>query len=442
LASAGFFFLRVDWAGHVAVLLVNDQGEWKLIRPDLTPWWPREHGFQKGSFHDPFGKKEGFVECYASTPLDAPYHLFSLSSLHFDAVNLGQTKKMFERRFVAGKDWTKVAGGSAAANLPVGSWFAIITGPLLAAAKAQLAEAQQKFKDMCIDVGVNAVSFVDPTGISALVIADRASKKGDYIGCAMALVAVLPVARQVISGLSDLRLMGKIDRLLTEISALKKALDWTNNAIHDFHLRAELAGVYDFLRPELQTHTPPVISYRKGPIYDSVVQELGIVSRTEQIAKAVKGPAFTGVPQYENWNINQIRQDLQIRGFKCLKEAKAAMTSGHVMRTPDGGSEIWVRIRPDLFEEGSLETVRIDALGHSPKPGKITVAGKYDSAVGITSKTESFEGGKMHLHKETIPWEYWKTYRDEYLPGLTVSRTDRGVPAAKGDWKGTHIQVH
>lgn len=173
-----------------------------------------------------------------------------------------------------------------------------------------------------------------------------------------------------------------------------------------------------------------------------MVEELGIGSRTEEIARAVKGPAFTGIPRYENWNITQIRQDLEMRGFKCLKQAKVSLTSDHVLRTPDGGSEIWVRIRPDLFEQGSLETVRIDALGHVSKPPKITIAGKYDSAIGVTSKVETFEGGKMHLHKETIPWEYWKTYRDEYVPGLTVARTDRGVPAAKGDWKGTHTQVH
>src|SRR5579872_68343 len=156
--SVGCFCMYVEITGLRAALIVTDRGEWKLLNPGAVSWWPPGTSNQKGNFHDPFGKPEGFVACYGMG--NSPRNLFNLSSLHFGALDLGQTKERFSRRFVLGKDWLDANPRSnAGTQNQIGYWFAVVTGPLLKAAKEQLAEAQKEFQEFCTDAKLTAASF-------------------------------------------------------------------------------------------------------------------------------------------------------------------------------------------------------------------------------------------------------------------------------------------
>jgi hypothetical protein len=283
MAGVSNFYMRVEWTGHSAVIWVSDRGEWRLIHPELaSSWWPPGQPYQMGSFHDSNGAKEGFVACYGRGN-DMQDHLFSLSSLHFDAVKLGQTAERFDRWFRLGKDWARVNPRSPAGQQNInGNWFAILSGPLLNAAKEQLAEAQKQFQDFCIDAGLNAVSFVDPTGISAVVLAERASEKGDYLGCALALVSVIPVARQVAAAAKGAALAAKIDRLLMEMRALENALRVSTAASRDFRLTTEGTNI---IRAEVQTDRKLQLVYDSGKAARETKVAVHVAEATVPIVK-------------------------------------------------------------------------------------------------------------------------------------------------------------
>ncbi len=282
--SVGNFYMQVEITGLRAVLLVTSRGEWKLIKPGTVSWWAPDASNQKGSFHDPFGQLEGFVECYGTG--NPSWNLFNLSSLHFGALDLGQTPERFSRRFVLGKDWFNANPRSnVGAQNHIGHWFAIVTGPLLEAAKAQLIEAQKEFHEFCIDAGLTAASFVDPTGISAVWMAERASERGDYLGCALALVAVIPVARQVAAAGKAAAIASRMDRLLIEMKALENALRLSTQVSRDFRLGSEASSGGEMLRAEVQTERKLTLAYSRPEAAETAAADASKASKAADASK-------------------------------------------------------------------------------------------------------------------------------------------------------------
>jgi hypothetical protein len=94
--------------------------------------------------------------------------------------------------FFFGDYWT-AADSSKGGIRRDSSWQPIITDMLLAATVAKFNQIQQEIIQMGIQAGLDTTSILDPTGVLSAAGAAYAMRRGDYVGCAMSLLGIIPV---------------------------------------------------------------------------------------------------------------------------------------------------------------------------------------------------------------------------------------------------------
>ena len=125
---------------------------------------------------------------------------------------------------------------------------------------------------------------------------------------------------------------------------------------------------------------------------------------------------FSDVPAIRGRRVAEIRRILREKGFVRTKKSKGINDNGVLQTDSKGGSEIWMRKRPD----GDYEAVRVDARGHDVDP--------------------KYAGYKPHAHKEVVAAEKLHEYQRGYEK-TAKKFDDAGAAVRSGDYEAAHIPV-
>ena len=103
-------------------------------------------------------------------------------------------------------------------------WQPIITDMLLAATIAKFNQIQDEIIQMGIQAGLDTTSILDPTGALSVAGAAYAMRRGDYVGCAMSLLGVIPVVGKACEIAKVAQASGRLARLSERLKNLLEAI--------------------------------------------------------------------------------------------------------------------------------------------------------------------------------------------------------------------------
>ncbi|HQU43651.1 MAG TPA: hypothetical protein PK867_12620, partial [Pirellulales bacterium] len=161
-------------------------------------------------------------------------------------------------------DRTLLSGRVTFGTFPItpGTWSYVMTGMLLAEVKRDLATALQEAIELEQELGINIAAALDPDPISgsflSLYAADLASKRGDYLGCGMNLLAVVPLLGELAKAARAAAATAMYERLvarLEELVAVVKQYSAIGKQTGELKgISAELQGTTAVHAEEVATH--------------------------------------------------------------------------------------------------------------------------------------------------------------------------------------------
>lgn len=247
--TAGFFKAIVNWNGNKAVIGIaeNSSQGWWLIKH--TGWWITQPGCQKGpwstSLRYTFGEQGDFTHCLNS---DGSGVLFRLKDVTFppDPEN---NASFWYKGFFFGDYWIAQDSSKGAVRTD-STWQPIITDMLLAATVAKFQQIQQEIIQMGIQAGLDTTSILDPTGVLSAAGAAYALRRGDYVGCAMSLLGVIPVVGKACELAKVAEASGRLARLTQRLNNLLEAIKASGRVTQEMRLegavvREEIQGTVD-----------------------------------------------------------------------------------------------------------------------------------------------------------------------------------------------------
>ena len=228
--GVGCYYIVLQGSDNVsspfqACLLITDksQSAWKLISCSPDASWPggkRRYGQWAG-----IGMLDGHAQFFEDGGKGKAEQLvFSLYGTLWPP-DLGGWDQSKGR--AATIDWRMVGSGAPAVRQGNGRWWPIISGPLVNAVKAYLAEQQKELEQLLRELPLELASLVDPTGIASLGCAVRASEKGDYLGCALNLLAAIPLFGKVAKTAEVMKVVNQAEGLKAKIQAIRGYLEWS-----------------------------------------------------------------------------------------------------------------------------------------------------------------------------------------------------------------------
>jgi RHS repeat-associated protein len=110
------------------------------------------------------------------------------------------------------------------------------------------------------------------------------------------------------------------------------------------------------------------------------------------------------LPSFKGKTPGEVRTILRKKGFVRAKREKLLNEDGIAKTDNRGGSEIWVKKRPD----GDYDAVRIDQHGHHT-PGWAKPSQEHPEG-------KQFAGGPPHVHKEVVPEDKIQNYVKDFEP--------------------------
>ena len=202
------FHFDIKHSTFSAVGIIGEDGRWKMLSCSPDGGWPQQPTRRQGTW-----AKGQVARCYAmGTGSDAPssnnqtsIEVFRLTDLDFSALSLLNTQQGFWiKQFFIGDQWADqmhiqkgiipTPGGPKKLGMPThGSWNAVISGPLIRAVDIELSAMRQEIHEMAIQMGLDIASMVDPTGLCSIPAAGYAMHRGDYLGCCINLLGVIPL---------------------------------------------------------------------------------------------------------------------------------------------------------------------------------------------------------------------------------------------------------
>ena len=237
---ADHFYADIELQGRKAVLFITSDKQWKLIGED--PGMNFEKYAGKGGIWDhPIGSNWEFYRPGGSNAL------FKLSNLTFPP-NIVMQPKLFQNQFQVGLVWSRALGFDNETKAVLGlraHWYPVATGALMSWVRQYCEERNAELKALAISLGINIAAIFDPTGGLSLVGAVEASTRGDYLGCALNLVAAVPLLGKVAQAARNTRIIARLDAVLVEIKMLREWLAKSKVALQRARLvvDAGLAGV-------------------------------------------------------------------------------------------------------------------------------------------------------------------------------------------------------
>lgn len=347
MASVGFVYLRVTWQGNTAIIRVTDDAYhlWHLMDKDSS-WWPSDPDWRKGTWQKEWGTDWDFTQCLHNGN-KAP--LFRLKDLHFPP-DLG-----VKHKFMISAGWIAERGGGET----IGEYEPIITQLLVEDAKREAEKLREEIKMLAVEAGISLTNLLDPTGITSIAGAYTASIRGDYLACTLCLIAVIPLVGKAASLVRRYDIVSRLEKALVRLKSLQERITAFMNV-------CKKAGMIERCLPaNLQNTT----------LFAKAMDPLAKFS--------VKLTSFAKKPAFAHGRVQDVYRWLDKEKF--AQKVGARIEDGKNLRR--GGSEIWIKERPDLH---GFEYCRIDALGHTKPPyvpdAKVIamgrkVGGKMESAV-------------------------------------------------------------
>lgn len=430
--SVGFVYLNVfpprsEGVRQPALLLLTDPGSgahWKLVGHNCT-WWPgawREGVWQRRTDYHPLSKpldpatyrspaadpgpfmrlgKAVFGDPSQTPPpmilgdddyVQGLYQgnpIFLLRGMHFSAADLQPSPFNWFLRDTAWK-YTGEAG----------LWSIVITGALLNAVKRDLELAIKQAAECMRELGVSTAAILDPEPISAgllsIYLADLASKRGDYLGCALNLLGVIPLVGELAKAGKALATAAKCEALLQKVSELTQIIKEytafgrqvgeTRGLVPSVQgstaVQSEIAAAHD-----LGAGTAKMDRYTSGNISSILSTDEAAARETQKAAAAAKGnrgiaevtrdmlsgpdnalteqTAFRDLfKEYPNGlrgtSLKKLLRWMKKNGFKQVQEATVDRQGGTVR------SNIYYRFETNSAgkEVFTGEAIRIDPRGH------------------------------------------------------------------------------
>jgi hypothetical protein len=235
------FYMVIDYMRKSAVLLVTSEGQWSLRYED--PGFNFEkYGGRHGTFRMPFGSESMYEFYFEGTTEPAR---FKMSGVTFPP-RIIMEPRFLENQFHVGEDWAKALGftsGYEASRAYRGHWYVVAYGPTVAWIKQYCEDRVKELKALAKTLGLNLAALVDPTGLLSAAAAIDASEHGDYLGCALNLLACIPGIGKAAQAGRDAQIVQRIEVLTREVTILTKWLQESKAILSRTSLQlAGLAG--------------------------------------------------------------------------------------------------------------------------------------------------------------------------------------------------------
>ena len=227
MASNSSFYLEVDYQSQFSFcILITEQGDWRFINASDMSVYGKDPNWQRGKWKDRWGSPTEGMKDFMTQ--DGQTHAFSLSHIRFlPAVK--SDKSFYQNQFHLGDLWAKQLGVDD--NDRRGSWAPIATGPFITEVKQHMEEMQKEFRQVCIMIGLDVVALVDPTGLMNFPAAIQASRMGDYLGCTLNLLGLIPVIGKAATAAKNAKAIQRISFLTTELEFLNRWLKLSVKAL-------------------------------------------------------------------------------------------------------------------------------------------------------------------------------------------------------------------
>jgi hypothetical protein len=247
--TAGHFKALINWNGNKAIIGIGDRSNqsWWLIKGG--GWWIQNQGCQKGLWSDSMyytaAEQGDFIHCLTS---DGNGVLFRLKDVTFPP-DPEQNASFLYKGFFFGDAW--VAADSSKGGIRTNSvWNPIITDLLLRATIAKFEQIQEEIIVMAKQAGLDLASVLDPTGVFSAASAAYALRRGDYFGCAMSLLGIIPVIGKAAEGAKVWQASGRAAQLMERLKNLQKLIQNSARATKELRIegsvvREEIQGTTD-----------------------------------------------------------------------------------------------------------------------------------------------------------------------------------------------------
>ena len=297
----GNFHFEIKHSTFSAFGIITDRGEWKMLSCSPDSGWPQQPTRRSGTW----ARTGQLARCYAmGTGSDAPsadnqtsIEVFRLTDLDFSALSLLDTHKGFWlKQFFIGDQWADqmhiqkgiipTPGGPKKLGMPThGSWNAVISGPLIRAVEVELAEMRKEVEQIAIQLGLDIASLVDPTGLLSMPAAAYAMRRGDYLGCCLNLLGVIPLFGKLAPAAKVAEFSPRLAFLGEKITFFERWLEISADATR--RVRQAVAGA---LKVEIQGTTKASMV----PMVAKAASEAGAVLKNEGWILKIINPANLG----------------------------------------------------------------------------------------------------------------------------------------------------
>lgn len=247
--TAGFFKAVINWNGNKAVIIIGENAEqgWQLVKH--TGWWLDKPEARKGQWSKAmkytWSEQGDFTHCLTS---DSGFVLFRLKDVTFppDPEN---NASFWYKGFYFGEYWKSVDSSKNEIRSN-STWQPIITDMLLRATIEKFNQIQQEIIQMGIQAGLDTTSILDPTGVLSVAGAAYAMRRGDYVGCGMSLLGVIPVVGKACELAKVAEASGRLARLTQRLKNLLEAIQSSAKVTKEMRLegniiREEIQGTTD-----------------------------------------------------------------------------------------------------------------------------------------------------------------------------------------------------
>jgi hypothetical protein len=263
--TAGHFKALINWNGNKAVIGVAENASqgWWLIKGG--GWWIQNPGCQKGpwsnSTYYTFGEYGDYTHCLNA---DSSGVLFRLKDVTFPP-DPEQNASFLYKGFFFGEAWVK-ADSSKGGRRRDSVWNPIITDLLLRATVNKFEQIQKEIIEMAIQAGLDTTSILDPTGILSTAGAAYALRRGDYLGCAMSLLGVIPVVGKACEIAKVAEASGRLARLAERLKNLQALITNSAKATRELKLEGQVIREDVQLTTDLKAATQAARAGKTGSV--------------------------------------------------------------------------------------------------------------------------------------------------------------------------------
>lgn len=253
-STVGNFYFEIKHSSFTAFAFITDTSVWRMLRCEPDGAWPQMPTWRRGTWQ----KRGQVAHCYSlgsgadasSSNNQTMVEVFRLTDVEFPPDLSSQQgfwiKQFFLSDGFAGQEHIQTGIVKVAPHklsMPThGSWTPFITGPLIHATDQKLRAYQEELKKLAIQIGLDVASMIDPTGACSIPAAGYAMNRGDYLGCCVNLLGVIPLFGKLSSAAKVALVSDRLAFLTKEITFLEKWLEISIDATRRVRQTENIAG--------------------------------------------------------------------------------------------------------------------------------------------------------------------------------------------------------